>query len=114
MNRHQNSDKIQELGCSMLADVANGGPDARTEIIHAGGCGAIVNAMEAHQTDSSVQIAAFGALKVLSQDFQCWFELERHGHMPIIHQTYAMHFGSAVLEREGAAILMNFSAHSTE
>uniref|UniRef100_A0A7S1CXZ1 Uncharacterized protein n=1 Tax=Cyclophora tenuis TaxID=216820 RepID=A0A7S1CXZ1_CYCTE len=114
MSRHEDSAAVQLRGCALLAIMAGSEEKCRHTIRDANGLLVIVRAMRNHMNNVDVQVAATSALKVLSVEFDCWFELERSGNTGIVTEAMGAHPGSFQLQENGTQILTRFSSFAAE
>jgi predicted transcriptional regulator len=71
-------------GCDFLARMASDdNVRCRTAIIQAGACKAIVGASRRHLHNAAVQRAITCVLRLLSEEFDCWFELQQPDANPL-------------------------------
>lgn len=88
MERQKMNAKVQRKGCELLKLMANHSVQSRSTICDVNGTNVVLIAMRKHRGVEPVQMAAFGALKALSDDPRCAREVARIGGLTRIRDAY--------------------------
>ena len=88
MERQKMNAKVQKKGCDLLKLMANHSIQSRSTICDVNGTNVVLIAMRKHRGVEPVQMAAFGALKALSDDPRCAREVARIGGLTRIRDAY--------------------------
>ena len=88
MERQRINAKVQEKGCELLKILAMHSAQSRSSICDVNGSNFVLTAMRIHRGVETVQMAAFAALKALSDDPRCAKEVARIGGLTRIRDAY--------------------------
>jgi len=105
----ERSAEIQNRACGVLWSLSMD-PNDRKHVAQAGGCDAILNAMQVHSDDDALQVMAFGALKVLSFDNIAKSTMRSRGTPTVVANVMQNHLENPTIQSEGCVILGNLAA----
>lgn len=112
MFRFQPNRDVQISACGLLECLAEASSEVRSMIEEARGCERLVSVLRQHTEDEEVLMAAFAALKLLSEEFQCWIQMEQAGATQAIQDVLETNPQTGRLQLPAIEILSNFSLHS--
>ena len=100
-------------GCDLLAKMASDDNlRCRTAIIQAGACKTIVRASRWHLHNVAVQRAVTCVLRLLSEEFEGWFEMQQPDGNPL-GEILEAHPDEPLIKQNGADIMANLLAYGT-
>jgi hypothetical protein len=110
MQRFKSNRDVQRRACTLLEYLAETDIGSRRNIIRARGGAALLDVIESSSEDEELLVASYAALRVLSEELECYLEFQPHIHS--IENTAQRHPANILLHQHMEAILSHFSGHA--
>lgn len=110
MQHHMADSYLQEEACVTLANLANGSPALRMQVVEEGGIVSIVASMRRHLDSKDVQKNGCWALRnVANENAPCQKACGQFGAIPVIIAAMQHHPLTAVIQKYGIMALTNIA-----